>query len=87
MSKPTKIPKNLFPKLTAAGAIVEELGKGSLYSVCNINYGDEAWSIYKGQLKIIIALGLVSFQVIQFSILQSVLLLPWVIPFRSKQIL
>jgi hypothetical protein len=45
--KVSKIPEDLFPKLAATGAIVEELDGGSLYSVHNIDYGDEAWSIYK----------------------------------------
>jgi hypothetical protein len=49
-SKRTKraiIPKELLEELELAGAVVELLDEGSLYAISKIDYGDQAWNVYK----------------------------------------
>ncbi len=46
-SKRTKLPKELLKNLASAGAVVEELDEGSLYAISKIEFGDQAWHVYK----------------------------------------
>ena len=45
--KRTKLPKELIKNLESAGAVVEVLDKGSLYAISKIEYGNQAWHVYK----------------------------------------
>jgi hypothetical protein len=46
-SKRAEIPRELIKSLRSAGAMVEELDEGMLYSIHKIDYGDKAWCIYR----------------------------------------